>query len=118
VDTKVFTLQVEDKPTHVDVDNSMSIYLLAKKREPKKVRWQKPQEKAYTSLKTMLTSAPILKLPDVHKPYKEISGICGKVQNCSRITTIADCRNDQPKKLQPFTYVQHGTCPKTISNLD
>lgn len=42
---------------------------LTKKGEPKKVRWQEPQEKAYTSLKTMLTSAPILRLPDVHKPF-------------------------------------------------
>jgi len=42
---------------------------LTKKGEPKEVRWQEPQEKAYTSLKTMLTSAPILKLPDVYKQF-------------------------------------------------
>jgi len=42
---------------------------LTKKGELKKVKWQEPQEKAYTSLKTMLTSAPILKLPDVHKLF-------------------------------------------------
>ena len=42
---------------------------LTKKGEPKKVRWQEPQEKAYASLKAMLTSAPILRIPDVHKPF-------------------------------------------------
>ena len=42
---------------------------LTKKGEPKKVRWQEPQEKAYTSLKAMLTSAPILRIPDVKKPF-------------------------------------------------
>ena len=42
---------------------------LTKKEEPKKVRWQEPQEKAYTSLKAMLTSAPILRIPYVNKSF-------------------------------------------------
>jgi glycerophosphoryl diester phosphodiesterase len=42
---------------------------LTKKGQPKKVTWQEAQEKAFNNLKRTLTSAPILRLPDVSKPF-------------------------------------------------
>lgn len=40
-----------------------------KKGEPNKVRWQDSQEMAFQTLKSKLTSSPILKLPEVNEPF-------------------------------------------------
>ena len=40
-----------------------------KKGEPNKVRWGESQETAFQTLKDRLVKAPILHLPDLHKPF-------------------------------------------------
>ena len=42
---------------------------LTKKGQPNKIEWEKPQERAYTSLKHAVTSRPVLHLTDHDKPY-------------------------------------------------
>ena len=42
---------------------------LTKKGLPNFVEWEESQEKAFVTLKTYLTSKPILRLPDVSKPF-------------------------------------------------
>ena len=42
---------------------------LTRKGQPNKVDWGDAQEKAYQTLKTLLTSEPILYLPDPNKTY-------------------------------------------------
>ena len=42
---------------------------LTKKGEPNKVIWGEAQEKAYVTLKNMLTSKPILRLADMSRPF-------------------------------------------------
>ena len=42
---------------------------LIKKGQPSIVRWEHKQEEAFSTLKTMLTSAPILHIPDFSKPF-------------------------------------------------
>ena len=42
---------------------------LTRKGQPNKVEWSEAQEKAYQTIKSYLTSEPILRLPDQAKPY-------------------------------------------------
>jgi len=42
---------------------------LTRKGQPNQVRWEEPQEKAYSTLKRLIASKPILKLPDLKKPF-------------------------------------------------
>ena len=42
---------------------------LTKKGSPNRVVWGDPQERAFVTLKQHLTSYPVLKLPDMSKPY-------------------------------------------------
>ncbi|XP_042866107.1 uncharacterized protein LOC122249376 [Penaeus japonicus] len=42
---------------------------LTKKGQPNRLQWGEPQEMAYISLKSMLTSRPVLRLPDPSRPY-------------------------------------------------
>ena len=42
---------------------------LTRKGQPNQVKWGEPQEKAYNNLKALLTSKPILRLPDISKPF-------------------------------------------------
>ena len=40
-----------------------------KKGEPNKIRWGKPQQEAFRTLKTKLSNSPILHLPDLEKVF-------------------------------------------------
>ena len=42
---------------------------LTRKGQPKKVEWGEAQEKAYQSIKALLTKEPVLRLLDPGKPY-------------------------------------------------
>jgi hypothetical protein len=42
---------------------------LTKRRQPNKVVWGEAQEKAYNSLKSIILKKPILRIPDVRKPF-------------------------------------------------
>ena len=42
---------------------------LTRKGQPSKVEWDQPQEKAYQTIKILLTSDPILRLPDPEKTF-------------------------------------------------
>ena len=42
---------------------------LTRKGQPNKVKWGEPQEKAYQSIKALLTKEPVLRLPDPGKTY-------------------------------------------------
>jgi hypothetical protein len=42
---------------------------LTKKGQPNNINWGEPQDKAYNTLKQMLVRKPILKLPDLRKPF-------------------------------------------------
>ncbi|RUS91501.1 hypothetical protein EGW08_000722 [Elysia chlorotica] len=42
---------------------------LLKKRQPNTVRWEEPQERAFQTMRTLLTQRPILRLPDPSKTF-------------------------------------------------
>ena len=42
---------------------------LTSKRLPRVIRWGEAQERAFTMIKTLLTQAPILRLPDFNRPF-------------------------------------------------
>ena len=55
---------------------------LMRKGQPNKVEWGKAQEKAYQSIKALLTKEPVLRLPDSGKTNLLYSPFAAQVRNC------------------------------------
>lgn len=78
---------------------------LTKKGQPNKVRWEQPQEKAFMTLKSEITSEPILHLPDSSKPFVLRT-------DASDVGIGAVLMQDQEGKLFPVSYASRKLSPR------
>ena len=70
---------------------------------PNQVVWEEPQEKAFQTLKQCLFSEPILKLPDLSKPFVIRT-------DASDVAMAAFILQEQDSVLFPVTFASRNFC--------
>ena len=79
---------------------------LLKKDMPNQVVWEEPQEKAFQTLKQCLLSEPILKLPDLSKPFVIRT-------DASDVAMAACILQEHDSVLFPVTFASKKFCKAT-----